>query len=292
MIYLILSILSSAAIFVLFKIFGQRRIDTFQAIVFNYFAAFTCGFIIEPIPLQTLEHSVSSWLPWAVFLGVLFIVLFNLIAITTQRISVAVATISTKMSIVIPIVAAVFLYNDSMPFLKVLGIILALTGVVMASWTSEKMRYSSVVFLFPLILFVGSGIIDLTLKYVQHRYLGDESPGQFASILFGTAGIVGSIVLIARYFIKGKGLDFRSMLAGIILGLPNFGSIYFLMKALAIPGFESSEIFPINNMGIVLASAFAAVIFFGEKGTKINRIGVVVSVLAIALIAFHAKIIS
>lgn len=292
MIYLILSILSSAAIFVLFKAFGQRRIDTFQAIVFNYFAAFACGFVIEPIPIRTLENSASSWLPWAIFLGVLFIVLFNLIAITTQRISVAVATISTKMSIVIPIVAAVLLYNDSMPFLKVLGIIMALAGVVLASWTGEKLRNTSLILFLPLILFIGSGIIDLTLKYVQHIHLGDESPVQFSSILFITAGIIGVFALIARYFIKGKGLDIRSMIAGVILGLPNFGSIYFLMKALAIPDLESSEIFPINNMGIVLASAFAAVLFFGEKGTKINRIGVVVSVLAIALIAFHAKIIS
>ena len=290
MIYLIFSILSSAAIFILFKAFGQRRIDTFQAIVVNYFVAFACGFILEPIPMDTLEHSTGTWLPWAIFLGSMFILMFNLIAITTQRISVSVATISTKMSIVIPIVAAVFLYNDSMPVLKVLGIILALAGVVLASWTGERMRKTSLLFFLPIILFFGTGSVDMLLKYVQHNHLGNESPVQFSTMLFGTAAVIGAMILGARNFLKKKGMDKRSIIAGLVLGLPNFGSIYFLMKALAIPNMQSSEIFPINNMGIVLASALAAVIFFGEKGKTINRIGVAVSVVAIALIAFHSKI--
>lgn len=292
MIYLIFSILSSATIFILFKAFGQRRIDTFQAIVINYFVAFACGFVLEPIPLRTLEHSTGSWLPWAIFLGVMFILMFNLIAITTQRISVSVATISTKMSIVIPIVAAVFLYNDSMPVLKVLGILLALVGVVMASWTGERIRHFSLIFFLPIILFFGTGSVDMLLKYVQHSHLGNESPIQFSTMLFGTAAVIGALALIVRNFIRKKKIDKRSIIAGMVLGLPNFGSIYFLMKALAIPNMQSSEIFPINNMGIVLASAIAAVFFFSEKGTKVNRIGVAVSIVAIALIAFHTKLIN
>ena len=290
MIYLIASILCSASLFIMFKWFGQNRIDTFQAIVINYAVAFGCGALLDPIPLGQVFGGSNPWLPWALGLGVLFIALFYLIAITAQRISVSVATVSTKMSIVIPIIAAVPLYGDTMPALKVVGILLALAGVVLASWTGEKLQFSSLALILPIILFAGNGTIDLVLKYVQHEHLGEESPIQFSSMIFGTAGLIGIVVLTGRNLLQKKSIDLRSILAGIALGLPNFGSIYFLMKALALSGMQSSEIFPINNMGVVLLSALGAMLFFGEKGSRLNRLGVALSIIAIALIAFHGSL--
>lgn len=290
MIFLLLSVLSSASLFICFKAFDKYKVDTFQAIVVNYLVAFACGFAIEPITPTHFEHVASTWLPWAAGLGLLFIVLFYLIAITTQRISVAVATIATKMSIVIPVVAAVPLYGDSMPILKVIGIVLALTGVVLASWTKQQMKLGPLLFILPAILFAGNGSIDLVLKYVQHHHLGHESPTQFSSMIFGTAGAIGILALIAGLALGKIKLRSRNVLAGIVLGLPNFGSIYFLLKALANSSMQSSEIFPLNNMGVVLFSALGAALFFGEKGNLLNRIGVVVSIAAIALIAFHGEL--
>ncbi|MDG1658691.1 MAG: EamA/RhaT family transporter, partial [Crocinitomicaceae bacterium] len=43
MIALLLSVLSSSLIFVIFKLFARFKIDTFQAIVVNYFMAFIIG---------------------------------------------------------------------------------------------------------------------------------------------------------------------------------------------------------------------------------------------------------
>lgn len=291
MIDLLLSILCSGSIFLIFKSFDKYKVDTFQAIVANYLVAFLCGILLDPMDMKVIQSNATSWLPWALLLGSGFIAMFYFIAITTQRISVSVATISTKMSVVIPVVAAVPLYGDSLPALKVLGILMALAGVVLASWKKEKAKLGLLIFLLPVILFLGNGGIDLALKYVQHVHLGNESPAQFSSIIFLTAGSIGLALLAVRGAIYRRRLDRRSLMAGIILGLPNFGSIYFLMKALASGGMQSSELFPINNMGIVLVSSFGAMLLFGEKGSTTNRIGILVSVLAIALISFHEKLV-
>jgi len=45
MLYLLLSVLFSSAIFIVFKLFDTYKINTLQAIVFNYFTAFTIGIL-------------------------------------------------------------------------------------------------------------------------------------------------------------------------------------------------------------------------------------------------------
>jgi len=78
----------------------------------------------------------------------------------------------------------------------------------------------------------------------------------------------------------------KSLLFGLVLGIPNYFSIYILLKALEGSGLESSIVFPINNMGVVLVSTLISLIWFGEKLSIKNYIGVAISILAISLIAF------
>ena len=48
----------------------------------------------------------------------------------------------------------------------------------------------------------------------------------------------------------------------------------------------SSVILPVNNMGIVLFSALVAFILFKEKLSWLNWTGILVALIAIAMIAF------
>jgi len=63
-----------------------------------------------------------------------------------------------------------------------------------------------------------------------------------------------------------------SIVSGILLGLANLGTVYFLLKALSVPSWESSIVYPLNNFGIVLASTLVAVLFFGERLTTSVRL--------------------
>jgi uncharacterized membrane protein len=59
------------------------------------------------------------------------------------------------------------------------------------------------------------------------------------------------------------------------------------MKVLKINPGSSSVIFPVNNMGIVLLSALLAWIVFKEKLSPVNWTGIVLSVVAIIMIAIE-----
>jgi hypothetical protein len=112
MIYLIGSIVLSSYLTIAFKLCEKLKIPIFQAIVFNYITCVITGsFVNGSFPVNGAVMG-QTWFHWAVVMGILFISLFNLIGITTQRNGVAVASVANKLSLILPVVLAVYLYND------------------------------------------------------------------------------------------------------------------------------------------------------------------------------------
>ena len=73
MIPFIFSILCSSLIFVLFKLFPRFKIDTFQAVVFNYVSAFGAGIILFGSSWKSDYLSKGEWPIFALLAGLLFI---------------------------------------------------------------------------------------------------------------------------------------------------------------------------------------------------------------------------
>ena len=99
--YLLLSICASTLIFVIFKVVGKRNINTLQTIVINYFTAFTYGILSYDAPIIVSDIIQSKWFFGAIGLGFLFIAIFNVMALTAQRNGLSVASVASKMSVVI-----------------------------------------------------------------------------------------------------------------------------------------------------------------------------------------------
>jgi drug/metabolite transporter (DMT)-like permease len=243
-----------------------------------------------PVNNQMLEQ---NWLPWAVLMGCLFISLFNLIAWIAQRIGVAVASVANKMSLVVPFLFSLYLYNENVTSWQIAGIGIALAAVLLTCWPQKKSSGPDIkatspllLFLMPAVLFAGSGLLDTLLKYVEQTFLHDGNKNDYLITSFGVAAILGS-VLLAYLFISGRQrFNRRSVLAGIIIGVPNYFSIWCLVRVLKEYQGQSSAIIPINNMGIVLFSSLAAFLLFKEKLSLINWMGILLAIGAIALIAF------
>ncbi len=284
MLYLLLSILFSTLLVVIFKLFDRYRIQTFQAIVFNYITASVLGFSLTGLDISVNELTHRYWFPNAVLIGVLFISLFYVIALTAQQISVSVASVANKMSVVIPVSAAFYLYNDTPGFTKITGIILALIGVVLASIKKEESKFSLHAYFWPILLFIGSGFLDTYMKYTQHYYLSDTDTIYFIPVLFSIAAFTGIIILFWQLALNPSKFQWKSFPAGIILGLCNYASIYFLLKSLQIPNMQSSVLFSLNNVGIVITSAFISHFVFKNYLSRKNWIGIALSVMAIILI--------
>ncbi|MCD4709565.1 MAG: hypothetical protein K8R52_01860, partial [Bacteroidales bacterium] len=75
---------------------------------------------------------------------------------------------------------------------------------------------------------------------------------------------------------------------GLLLGAVNFGSIFFLVRALnynpaAGKSMDSSMIFGANNISIMALSVLVGLLVFKEKLIFVNWIGIVLSALALLL---------
>ena len=285
MIYLLLSILSSSVIFVIFKLYNRFGINTLQAIIFNYFFAFASGMLIDQrVPGQRILS--EPWFLGTVILGFMFIAVFYLAALTTQRSGLSVVSVATKMSVAIPVFFGIVLYHESTGMIKLTGILLALAAVYLTSIKKrEGLKIQKRNIIFPLLVFFGSGIIDTTIKFLETTYVAEADVAIFSSTIFFIAGCVGVIILVIQAFMGKLKLSSKNVLGGIALGIPNFGSIYFLVLALRTHGMESSTIFPLNNVAIVMVSTFLGILLFKEKMLPKNWIGIALAVVSIILIA-------
>ena len=279
MIWLIASILFSSLIFAIFKIFNKYEVNNLEAIIVNYLVASILGFFLFG-NTPSISQLNSSFGITALIIGFLFITLFNVMAKVTQQNGVSVASVSNKMSVIIPVIVAILLYQDSYSYFKILGIILALLGIYLV--TVKEKTTIKVSWVLPLILFAGSGLLDATLNFAEAKVVDSNQLGLFTPTAFAIAAIFGIVYLLYKKQIPSK----KSLLFGLVLGIPNYFSIYILLKALEGSGLESSIVFPINNMGVVLVSTLISLIWFGEKLSIKNYIGVAISILAISIIAF------
>ena len=286
MIYLFLSIFFSTIILVIFRMFRRYGVNTFQAIVYNYIIAFAVGFGLYGDEWRTEHLDQGSWIPYAFIIGGLFIGLFLLMGKSSQENGIGITSVTVKMSLAIPVTMAIFLYNENIYLSKIAGIIGALIGVFLITFQRKSKRKKGAPnnVLFLIILFFGSGALDTLLNYVERVASGDLSLALFSAIGFGIAGILGLIVLSGALLMKKQHFHWKHVVGGIILGVPNFFSIYFLMMAVRYPELDDSITYALNNVGIVMASFLIGIIAFKELITPLKIVGGVVAIIAIFLL--------
>lgn len=275
------TIISSALIFVIFRLFEKYKIDTFQAIVFNYFTAFLIGLLLYSHEFTSNIFIQLDWLPYILIVSLLFISLFFVMGQSSQKNGVAITSVAVKMSLAVSMIGMILIYNESITPLKLIGIFLALTGVLLVSIDKNKTGTRSNSWKMLILLFVGSGVLDLTLNYAQQHVLNHLTPALFSAFGFGISGVIGALILSYQILYKTTKIKFKNIAAGIILGIPNYFSIFLLLKAYEVIDSSNSSILAIVNVSVVVLSALFGFIIFKEFFSRNKVIGLIASVLAI-----------
>jgi drug/metabolite transporter (DMT)-like permease len=279
MIWLALCVFFTSCLIIGFKYFQKYGVNTLPAVAINYLTCSILGFVTQPDFNATTQLKPEPWLFLTIALGLVFIVVFTILGITTQRNGVTVAAIANRLSVIIPVSIALVYYGEKITIVKIIGIILALIAVVLTNIQTSKQKNNSAGFLLPVILFIGSGITDSFLNYIQRFYLPEHFYNLFISIVFGTAFLAGTIGAIFMRYRFGK----KEFIAGILLGIPNFASIFTILKALQNPHIEDSIVWPINNVGVIVFTALYALIVFKEKLNAYNFAGIAIALAAILM---------
>jgi multidrug transporter EmrE-like cation transporter len=286
MINLVLSILCSISVLIIFKVLKKLKIKIYHVIIANYAVASTLGLLTSG-STDLLHGSVAwqtPWFPPAIIIGIFFITMFFVIGISTQKAGLVVTTISTRMSVVIPITFSIIFYREQIHVLKVCSVVLALIALVCSNIKPNGSALQHRRVLFPAILFFGMGTLHVVIKYTQQAYIAESQSGAFTGTCFFFAFASGVVLSLIRRVSLKTFFARKVFWMGVLLGSCNFGTVFFLVNALNQEIFDSSIIFGINATGIVAGSVMAGAVVFKERLSTVNWIGVGLSMVSIVLL--------
>jgi drug/metabolite transporter (DMT)-like permease len=280
MIYLLLSILLSASLFIFFKWFDLRKVNLIPAICGNYIACICTGFMIGDINYALLSD--FKYLSACVALGILFFLIFYAMGFASARIGVGISSASAKLSLMIPVIYGSLALGEELKILHILAVIIVIPAVLLMSYKKGEALNKRNIGI-PLIIFLGSGIIDTALNLLANT-------GNTGSSDTGIIVIFSTALLCVLSYMKLKDLQVlkerRSIMYGFILGIPNYFSVYFLMLALNSGALKSGQFYLINNTGVMLVSYTAARLIFKEQIDRMKLSGITLACIAIYLVLF------
>ena len=141
MINIIYTTLLFNILIIAFKLFDRYNVNNLQALTANYVTAAFLSFFFVKIDFSFNEVLQSDWILHAFSIGTLFIIVFYLYSIGIQKAGISITTIANKMSLIIPVSAALLLYpeNNSIDILKIIAFFLAILGIYLA--TTRTLMY-------------------------------------------------------------------------------------------------------------------------------------------------------
>jgi len=281
MIYLLLTILSSTSIYVIFRLAHNYSCKLTSLISLNYLVATGLGFGFLIEFNTVMITGLKSWILFAALLGTLFIAMFYLIGTSSQKAGITVTTLANKLSLIFPVLFSLIYFDEQIETIKYVGIITAVMAVFLTIYKRDIRRTNLLFFLLPVSIFFGSGITDSLVKYVQTVKIEQTESAIFSSFVFLVAFITSLIISLFNKKMNWKIIHSPTLIFGVLLGLVNFGSLYFLISALNRSNLKSSLVFAVVNISIVLLSAVIGKLLFGERLSKINMAGIFLAVLSI-----------
>jgi drug/metabolite transporter (DMT)-like permease len=229
----------------------------------------------------------TPWFKYDLLLGLLFISGFNLTAIAIQKSGITLTTMMQRMSLITTVSFTVVVFHERFGWPVFCGLLLALMAIAAINQGGSSISFSKPGKNAPLLLLVLllSSAIEIILFYVEKSGLVGVQQMAFTTHGFGCAAVIGWLVM-GWLWIKRKNLISRKdIYAGILLGIPNYFSIY-LMLVMLNQGWKGSIMYPMLNVSVLLLSTIIAVIGFHEKLNRLNWIGIGLAALSILTIAY------
>lgn len=288
MFFVLISVICSVTVAVLLKLARQYGVETKQVIVWNYpMAVVLTYFMLKP------EIKETSWenlpIPLYVTLAVLLPGMFVFIALSIRYSGLVKTEVAQRLSLFIPLLASFFLFNEKIQGNKLLGIGIGLLAIVCSiGWGKSvstvnlsDIRYKN---LYPLLVFIGMGIIDILFKQVALHVAIPYVSSMF--IIFVMAmllafGLLGYFLLVEKQI-----FSFKAVVYGLILGAFNFCNILFYMKAHRALPENPSIVFTGMNIGVISLGALVGVLFFKERLSWLNYLGIFLSIISVLIIAY------
>lgn len=268
---------------VLFRLLPHYNVRNLNAITINYFTCLLLGCTITskwPFKASVLQE---GWFPYAFTLSIIFIIFFNVNAYSIQKVGMVITSVFQKLSLVFPVILGLLFFGESIRPLTYVAFPITVLAIMLTQLPSGSsgpgLKAFKNYWYLPFLVILGSGIIEVVLFYIQEKGITGTDNKEFTTSLFGMAGMWGLLSLALK-----KQLDFNKneFITGIAIGIPNFFTIYLILRGLEL-GWKGAILFPTNNVGTILFTALVGIFIFQEKLSRANYLGLVFALISVLL---------
>ncbi|TPG38422.1 EamA family transporter [Flavobacterium pectinovorum] len=278
MLFLVLSILCSVIVGVIFKMTRKYNGNPTQIVTFNYVLALAlCYFTFSP-DLTTVDEKA----PWNIYIaiGVLLPVVFLFLVASIKHMGIVKIDAAQRLSLFIPILAAWFIFKEEFNSYKVIGLVIGFLALLfILRKQSENVENK---WIYPAVVLVGFGVIDILFKQIALYTTLPYTTSLF--VVFCISLGVAILISVYEIGIKNVTLEPKNILFGGLVGIFNFGNILFYLKAHKAFAENPSTVFAGMNMGVIILGSLVGLLFFKEKLSKINFLGIFLALISIILI--------
>lgn len=278
MLFLVLSILCSVIVGVIFKITRKYNSNPIQIVAFNYvFALLLCYFTFSP-NLQEVDSNA----PWNLYIaiGVLLPFVFLFLVASIKHTGIVKTDAAQRLSLFIPILAAWLIFKEEFNTYKVIGILIGFVALLFILRKESENKENN--WIYPAAVLLGFGIIDILFKQIALFTTLPYTTSLF--VVFSIALMIAILIVLYGFIIKKESFNTKNILFGALVGIFNFCNILFYLKAHKAFSENPSTVFAGMNMGVIVLGSITGLLFFKEKLSKINFLGLLLALIAIVFI--------
>lgn len=276
MVFLCLAILSSSAISLLMRLSSDKISAKLSMLSVNYLTCSLLGAAYAGFDLICPEVSgFSVTVGLGAVGGILFLVSFMLLQWNTAKNGIVLSSCFMKLGLLVPMLLSVLFFHEVPTWLQITGFALALVAIVLINTGEDRSASRFHWELLALLLMGGSA--DAMTKVFE--VLGPAPlSNQFLFYIFAVA----LVLCIALVIHKKERPGIRELLFGAAIGIPNFFSSKFLLRALS--DLPAVVVYPTFSVATMLITTLVGVLFFKEQLRKLQWLALVAILAALLLL--------
>ena len=276
MVYLILAICSSALISIIMRLSTDKVSGGVSMLVMNYLMCLIMSVGYAGVgSLFPNDPALPATLGMGAIHGVLYLAGFVLFQINVKQNGVVLPAIFMKLGLLVPMAASVCFFGEMPNLNQIVGFVIAVAAIILINFEKEQsvVRFKAGLIL----LLLAGGTADVMSKVFEE--LGNTAlSNQFLFYTF----LVAFLLCAGLVLYKKEHIGKNEVIYGLIIGVPNFFSAKFLLKALE--SVAAVIAYPTYSVATILTVTVAGVLFFKEKLGKRQWLAVAVILVALVLL--------
>ncbi len=276
MIYLLLAIASSAMVSISMRLSEGRVSGEVSMLVVNYLVCTAmAGIYMGFGNLITHEEGLAVAAGLGAVTGVFYLLCFVLLKLSIRRNGVVLSATFMKLGLLVPIVLSVGVLGEKPSFLQTVGFLLAVAAIILINFEREQTAMSFKLGLLLLILLGGGG--DSMSKLFEEF----GNPALSEHFLFYTFA-AALLLCIGLMVVKNERPGLKDLFFGLLVGIPNYFSSRFLLKALG--DLAAVIVYPTYSVATISVVTLTGMVFFREKLGRRQKIAIGIILVALILL--------